>query len=151
MKEDYPKAIRDGRLKLGGTELRCAVLEDGTRVLSRIDVLRAMGRRGKAKGGRSYERESNLPVFLSANNLMPFINNELRETSTPIYYKPIKGGKYSIGYKAEILPLICNVFLDAEMTPDVILPNQRHIVEQCKILIRGLATVGIIPILLLLN
>lgn len=142
MKEEYPKAIRDGSIKIGENEIRCAVLEDGTRVLSRIDLLRTIGRRGKAKGGRAYDQESKMPVFLTANNLKPYINIDLRENSSPIYYKPIKGGKYSIGYKAEILPLICNVFIEADEA-NVILPVQKHIVEECKILIRGFAVVGI--------
>jgi hypothetical protein len=49
-----------------------------------------LGRTGKAKGGRKFEGESNLPVFLTANNLNDFINSELTGNSTPIPFKDLK-------------------------------------------------------------
>lgn len=142
MSEKIPKATHIGELKIAKFTIRCAVLEDGTRVLSRIGVLRAIGRTGKAKGGRAYDRESKLPVFLTAKNLNPFLSNELIRNSTPILFKPRKGGTHSIGYRAELLPLICSVFLDADEA-GVILSSQKHIVERSKILLRGFAVVGI--------
>lgn len=51
------------------------------------------------------------PVFLTANNLKPFIDSELLQNSTPILFKEMKGGE-SIGYKAELLPSVCYVFID---------------------------------------
>jgi len=60
--------------------------EDGTRVLTRATFLRAIGRRGKAKGGREYDDEFKTPVFLTANNLKPFINIDIGENSTPVIF-----------------------------------------------------------------
>ncbi|MCK4307386.1 P63C domain-containing protein [candidate division WOR-3 bacterium] len=141
MKEKIAKATHEGILKIGGTTIKCAVLEDGTRVLSRIDALRAIGRKGKAKGGRFYDKEFKLPVFLTAQNLKPFITQDLKRNSTPILFKRVRGGT-SIGYKANIFPEICGVFIDAK-DAGAILQTQEHIVQQCKILLRGFATVGI--------
>lgn len=136
-----PKAIYNGELKIRNIIIPCAVLEDGTRLLTRIGVLKAIGRTGKAKGGRKYDKEFKTPIFLTAKNLKPFIPNELEENSAPIEFKQEKGGK-AIGYKAELLPSICNVFLDAK-DAGVLSANQFHIAEQCKILSRGFAVVGI--------
>lgn len=138
----YPKATHVGVLKIGpNVEIECAVLEDGTRVLSRAGFVRAIGRRGKVKGGAEYEPESKLPVFLGADNIKPFIDSELESNSNPIYFKQVKGG-ISMGYKAALLPAVCNVFLSAK-DADVLKGNQLHIAKQCEILVRGLAVVGI--------
>lgn len=143
-KVHLPKATHDGDLKIGDIAIKCAVLEDGTRVLSRTTFIKAIGRKGKAKGGRGYDDEFKVPVFLSANNLKPFISNELIENSKPILFKLY--GQQSIGYKAELLPQVCNVFLDADEAGEIA-GNQKHIVEKCKILIRGFATVGLIALI----
>ena len=147
MKEEIktlPKATHQGSLDIADITLNSYVLEDGTRVLNRIEFLRALGRTGKAKGGRKYDQDFKVPVFLSANNLKPYINNELTENSTPLNFKDLSGN-IGIGYKAELLPAVCNVFLDAN-DAGVILKNQKHIVERCKLLIRAFATVGIIAL-----
>ncbi len=138
----YPRATHEGPLKIGKDVIDCAVLEDGTRVLSRAGFVRAIGRRGKVKGGEEYMPESKLPVFLGADNLQPFIDNDLSSNSNPIYFKPRKGGSVAMGYRAELLPAVCNVFLAAREA-GVLRDNQQHIAKQCEILVRGLAVVGI--------
>ena len=35
-------------------------------------IVRAIGRTGKVKGGRQFDDEFNTPVFLTAENLKPF-------------------------------------------------------------------------------
>lgn len=142
--ETLSKATHQGTLVINDFKIKSYVLDNGIRVLNRIEFIRALGRTGKAKGGRNYDREFKVPVFLSANNLKPFITTELLENSTPIIFKDVKGVK-SIGYKAELLPSVCNVFLDAN-DKGKLTGNQEHIADRCKILIRGLATVGIIAL-----
>jgi len=138
-----PKATHESVLELGGTEIECAVLDDRTRVLSRAGFVRAIGRTGKVKGGEAYSPESKLPVFLGADNLKPFITSELIGNSSPINYKQQKGG-VAIGYKAELLASVCELFLTARAAgPDVLKKNQQHIAAQCEILMRGFARVGI--------
>jgi P63C domain len=141
---DLPEATHSGELQIGETSIPCAVLEDGTRVLTRFGFLKAIGRTGKAKGGRQYDNEFQTPVFLTAENLQPFIPKDLNQNSTPILF--IQKGIQSIGYRAELLPQVCQVFLDA-YEAGVLKPNQRHIAHACRILYRGLATVGIIGLI----
>lgn len=144
-KDHLPRATHDGELKIGDIAIKCAVLEDGTRVLSRATFIKAIGRKGKAKGGREYDDEFKVPVFLSAKNLKPFISDDLVENSKPLLFR--LNGQQSIGYKAELLPQVCGVFLDADEVENVITANQKHIVQKCKVLIRGFATVGIIALI----
>lgn len=132
---------KDRPLIIGDIEIPAYVLEDGTRVLTRIGVIQAIGRTGKAKGGRKYDKEFRIPVFLTAQNLKPFINKDLLKNSTPIKFSSGSGG-LSIGYSADLLPYICNVFLDAKEA-GVLTKNQLPIAERCKILSRGFAIVGI--------
>lgn len=138
---ELPRATHEGMLRIGGMEIPCSVLEDGTRVLSRSEFIRAIGRRGGAKGGPRYDSEFGMPVFLTSGNLKPFITNELTDNSAAIPFRTVNG-KRALGYRADILPLVCNVFLDAR-DEKVLLPNQLHIAEKCKILSRGFAVVGI--------
>jgi hypothetical protein len=140
-----PKATHSGELKLGENILiPCAVLDDGTRVLWQQGFLRAIGRTGRAASGVQIDGSFHLPIFLRAENLKAFVGLELAEASKPIVYRPLissRGGK-SYGYKAELLPQVCNVFLEAH-DMRALRPNQLHIYERCKILVRGLAVVGI--------
>ncbi len=53
-----------------------------------------------------------LPAFLRSNNLKPFITNELRDSTTPIIFKTDRGKK-AFGYRASLLPLVCQVYLEA--------------------------------------
>lgn len=111
MIDEIQDAPHHGDLPLGDTVIPCAVLKDGTRVLSRIGFIQAIGRKGKAKGGRKYDEESKMPVFLTAKNLKPFIGQELIENSTPIPYRPSEDGVVKgvmrLGYKADLLPQGC--------------------------------------------
>jgi hypothetical protein len=141
---DLPEATHEGEMKIGEhITLPCYVLKDEVRVLARVGVLKAIGRKGKAKGGRKYDQESQIPVFLTAQNLKPFISDELISNSKPILFT--HRGVKMMGYRAELLPQICEVFLDANEA-GVLRPNQKPIAEKCKILYRGFATVGIIAL-----
>lgn len=137
------KATHFGNLKIGDTDIQCAVLEDGRRVLTRATFIKAMGRTGKAKGGRDYDDEFKTPVFLTANNLKPFISDKLIENSKPIIFS--WNGKESIGYEANLLPQVCGVFIDAEDAKSLS-SNQEHIAQRCRILIRSFAEVGIVAL-----
>jgi hypothetical protein len=128
-------------IRIFDKEIGCFVLEDETRVITRASMLRAIGRASKAKGGRKYDEEFKLPVFLTANNLKPFISKELEGNSKPILFE--YNGKHLIGQRADLLPQICEVFLDAQEARALRL-NQAHIASACRILHRGFAQLGII-------
>lgn len=138
----------DTPLLVGGAELVCYVLEDGTRLITQGGFLSALGRANKAKGGKGAAIVENsldkTPSFLAANNLKPFISDELQEATTPIAFRTPLGQK-AFGYRAELLPKVCNVYLQAR-DANVILASQVHIVKAADILIRGLAEVGIIAL-----
>lgn len=144
MTSGIPKATHVGVLKIGNIEIQCAVLENGQRVLTQEGFLLAMGRSGKATGGKGASVDDT-PAFLSASNLKPFISKELAGSTRAMTFRMPKGNK-AFGYSADLLPKVCDVFLDADAAGNVILPQQRHIVAQAKILIRGLAHVGIIAL-----
>lgn len=137
----------DRPLVIADVEIPCYVLEDETRVLTQGGFLTAIGRAEKAKGGQGSRlvvgsKVDKPPPFLAASNLIPFVSNELLESTTPI---PFNAGSRSYGYRAEILPQVCSVYLAAR-DAGKLLPSQEHIAQRADILIRGLATVGIVAL-----
>ncbi len=143
------KATHMGDLNLGGIEIPCAVLEDGTRVLSERAVSKILKVRA---GGRAYAQKKSsdgaagLPVFVGAKRLMPFIDEELTVALvSPIEYTPTHGGRNALGIKAGLLPQVCNVWLSAR-EHGVLTKQQAHIAQAAEVLMRGLAHVGIIAL-----
>lgn len=136
----------DRPLIIGDIEIPCYVLEDETRVLSQGGFLVAIGRSIKPTGKQRLDQPDNYPSFLSANNLKPFISNDLINSTTPIRFSTGKGGKIAYGYRAELLPKVCSVYLEAR-DDGVLQLNQKHIVTKCDMLLRALATVGIIALI----
>lgn len=139
-----PKATHEGFLTIGGMEIPCAVLEDGRRVLTQSGVMVALGRARQAKGRTHYDADVNLPAFLTAKNLKPFIPDDLSVTSSQIEFRTLNGTK-AFGYAAELLPTVCGVFLDAK-SANALVASQEHIAERSMALIRGFANVGIIAL-----
>ena len=143
-----PKATHEDRpLKISHIEIPCAVLEGGIRVISERAVTKALG--GKRGGSHWLRMKENpdgafLPVYLSANNLKPFIDNELMLALNRVVYRPISGGT-AYGLRAELLPRICNVFLKAR-DANALRGRQRAFAVEAEILIRGFAEVGIIAL-----
>lgn len=124
------------------------VLEDETRVLSRISFLQALGWTGKAKGGRKYDEEFQKPVFMTAETLKPFISKELSENSAPVHFA--YKGQRMIGYKAELLPQVCEMYLKYRdycvENNKKILRQYEHIIVESEILMRAFAQTGIIAL-----
>jgi hypothetical protein len=139
-----PKATHEGVLEIGTASIQCAVLDSGKRVLTQSSFMVALGRARQAKGREYYDGDVNLPAFLTAKNLKPFITKDLEVTSSQIEFLTL-GGVRAFGYAAELLPKVCGVFLDAKAA-NVLAHNQEHIAEKALMLIRGLAQVGIIAL-----
>ena len=133
----------DRPLVIGDIEIPCYVLSDETRVLSQGGFARSIGRKGGPKAG--HDDLFKLPVFLQSQNLKPFISNELVTSSKPIQSQPATGGQVAIGYRATLLPQVCEVYLKAREAGRL-RASQLHIAERAEVLIRGLATVGIIAL-----
>ena len=145
-KEKIPRATHRGEIHIGDSILPCAVLEDGTRVLTQEGFLKAIGRSPRPAGGRSSSVEKIAP-FLDLDNLKPFINEELICSTKPIQFRALSGGTggKAYGYNAEILPKVCEVYLRARDAGVLSQPQQKFAIA-CDILMRGLAHVGIIAL-----
>jgi len=135
-------ATHEGKLIIGDLHFECAVLDDKTRVLNQGTMLQALGR-ATTMGRRDVTEQR--PPFLSAANLRPFISRELIDMYEPIRYRHASTSARSLGYRAEILPMVCEVYLDAEKE-EVLLKSQQNTLRAAETLIRGLARVGIIAL-----
>jgi hypothetical protein len=149
MSDKLRKATHIGELKIGNSVIPCAVLEDGTRVLNQAGYLRAIGRARSPKAGTGVlSTVDDLPFFLQAKSLKPFITEDLRESTKPIFYD--SGRAKPVGYNAESLPRVCEAYLklrDQALKETGKVPRQHeHIIQACDILMRGLAHVGIIAL-----
>jgi hypothetical protein len=132
-----------GDLTIGDSTLACAVIDDGTRairVISQTTMLTALGRSGRPKFGEAGK-------VLFATNLLPFVSDELAETLRhPISYLTPNGNR-ALGFPAEILPQICEVYLEARLQkPSPLHYTQRRTADVAEILVRGLARTGIIAL-----
>jgi hypothetical protein len=127
-----------GPVKIFDIELDSYILRDGTAILSKGKMMKALGRpwRGKSR--------SESPTFIGAQNLQPFIRPELEEKLKGVEF--YDGSKLISGYHADILPLVCNVYLEAR-TAGVLTKKQLPIAQKCEMLIRSFARVGIVALI----
>ncbi|HWB12668.1 MAG TPA: P63C domain-containing protein [Pirellulales bacterium] len=147
-KGELPTAICDGVLRIGDIEFECAVLEDETRVVSEAKFMEAMGmyRSGALSTRREEDdRGARTPLHLAYKNLKPFVERHLDDVHMePLKYKA-KSGNVGHGIRAEALPKICEVWLDARKE-GVLGPRQELIAEKADILIRSFARVGVVAL-----
>lgn len=137
---DYPvfEATHRGYLNIADSEIPCAVLKNGKRVISQTGLFKAFDRPRKGE-----KRQEGLPSIIGAANLLPYVTEELREKGKTIHYFHTNG-TIAAGYDAEFIPLICTLYLDANKAePSVLVASQMKIVERAEILLRILAKVGI--------
>jgi hypothetical protein len=139
-----PEATHEGDLRIGSTSIPCAVLADGRRVLTQSGFMKALGRARQAKGRDYYDANVNMPAFLTAKNLKPFISEDLEVTSSQIEFRTVRGIK-AFGYPAESLPKVCEVFLKARDAGQLA-HNQQHIAVEAEALIRDSANTGIVAL-----
>jgi hypothetical protein len=142
-----PVATHESIIKLGDLKIECAVLDDERRVISERAMTRAFGgKRGGSHWKRIKEGGANLPVYLSAKNFLPFISDDLiKALENPIKYKT-ENGNIAFGLDATLVPEVCDVFLKAR-DEDELHPKQVSLAIQADIIMRGLATVGIIALI----
>lgn len=127
-------------LRIGGLEIPCYVLEDGTRVLSGRGMQTALGlgqRHGALLGG-----------FLARGNLKSFIPKDLAMAlEEPVrFIRPGRGGKLAVGFEATVLLDICDVILEARKSGSLT-PTQLVVADQCEVLTRAFAKVGIVALI----
>ena len=126
-------------LRVGDREIQCYVLEGGLRVLSGRGMQSALTL-GQRHGAL-------LTRFLENRAIEPFISSELAMAlSNPIrFVRPGRGGKLAVGYEATVLTEICDVLLDARKNGNLT-DKQLQIADQCEMLARAFAKVGIIAL-----
>jgi hypothetical protein len=145
---NLPSVDFSGSLTLGTVSIPCAVLTDGTRVLSENGIANALlgGRSGASKRKKKAAEESgaHLPLFVAPRQLEPFISNELRDGPLkPIRYR--EGRSVVIGYDARILRAVCEVWLTARAA-GALQDQQLDKAQRAEMLMRALADVGIVAL-----
>jgi len=130
----------EGELPIGDMLIPCFVLADGTRVLSGRGFQEAIKVRDSKKGGYI------LPTFLDSKTLNPFIINKLGVAKL----EPIiayRGNMKIHGYEATVLADVCDAILEARRSGARLTDRQKTVADQCEILMRSFAKVGIIALI----
>ena len=129
-----PKATHQGKMKVGGLELDCYVLEDGRRLFHKRGMARALGM--KSGGGN---------VFLRAirrKGLGSKIGHTLLgKVENPIIFKPLTQD-LGHGYDAAVLVDICRAVIRAADAKRLH-PTQTSLADQAKILLQAFAKIGV--------
>jgi len=133
-----PKVWGKGPVRIYDVELDCYILEDGTAVLNKGKMMSAIGRAWKGKS------RTDRPNFIGAMNLQKYIGPELESRLNGIEFQD--GSRLISGYHADILPLVCNVYLDARQAGDLT-ESQKPVAQKCELLIRSFARVGIVALI----
>jgi hypothetical protein len=141
------KAQYRGDLTIGDITIPCAVLDDGTRVISESGLTSTLG----TAGGKNYRLRDKvegaagtgrLPLFLASKALEPFYHDVFDDSDlAPIEYVD-DGGKAGRGYSATILPKVCEIWLKAREAK-TLQASQLPKAFKAEILMRGLAHIGI--------
>ncbi|MCG7218957.1 P63C domain-containing protein [Acinetobacter sp. AG3] len=125
-----------GELDLGGKLISCAVLSNGDRIITQTALFDAFDRPRKGE-----KRQEGLPSIIGAKNLLPYINDDLKELAKPVHYYT-DSGAIKTGYNALLIPEVCDAYLSLEDAGKEI-DSQEKIIRQSHIIIRALAKVGI--------
>lgn len=132
----------DRPIRIGKLEIPCYVLSDGRRVLVQRGMMSALDMKQGTAGRGAGDR---LSKFVNTKALAPFVSPELAEMITkPILFQ-VEGGQTAYGYEATILADLCDVVLAARKAK-ALNYQQEHIAEQCEVLVRGFARVGIVAL-----
>lgn len=146
---ETPQATHVGELRIGETLFQCGVLKDGTRLLAERHVALALGRTRSGSHWQKMREQGNpqLPLYLTADNLMPFITPDVEKAlgDRVLYKMPHLGGRPLYGIQASALPAICDVWLKAREA-GALTKRQLGIAQKAEVLMRGLAHVGIIAL-----
>ncbi len=135
-----PIALHQGILPIADVKLDCAVLNDGTRVLTATAVFEAFGRPRRANSRLEIEGIK-IPAFMDASNLKPYIDQDVMSRIKPIEY--LDGKAVKTGYTASLLPKLCEVYLAARREGALKESNQGKLAIKAEIILTALAQVGI--------
>lgn len=147
---DLPNAFYEGDFNLGNKLVACAVLDNDARIITQATFLRALGRARSPKAGTGVlSTVDDLPFFLQAKVLKPFIDKDLEESTKPIFYRAKSGGR-GVGYNALALKKVAEAYLkyrDQCFIKNGSVPKRyQGMVGAADLIIRGLAEVGIVAL-----
>ena len=139
----------DHPLIIGTSEIPCYVLEDDTRVLSQRGLQIGIGM--SSSGGSKVGEQRLVSFFMSLlekskenKEMCVRIEAVIEKLKNPINFRlPMVGTAF--GYEATILADICDVILSARQD-GYLQKQQLHIAQQCEVLVRGFARIGIIAL-----
>lgn len=145
-----PKVTHPGTLKLIDQEIPCAVLEDGTRVLTQSDFMEAMGMYYSGWIAKNAPEDSSIvpaeiPHFLAQKSLIPYVNKHLGHLQNIVLKYRTDKGSAAHGIRAEIIPSICDIYIDADKEGNLG-TRQKRIAQKAMLLMRALAHVGIVAL-----
>ena len=140
---DEPRAVCSGVLTIGDMSFPCSVLSDDTRILTQSDFMSGMGM--YYSGWVAKHGPAEMPHFLSFKSLKPFVEQHLGDLqSITMRYRTEKGA-LAIGVKADTIPKICDVWIDAK-EHGTLGSRQKQVAAKALLLVRSLAHVGIIAL-----
>lgn len=96
---------------------------------------------GMSRGGSNKSGGDRLAKFAAGKSLEPFADNKLRDVTHPFKFRT-PNGAVAYGYEATVLADLCETVLAARRA-GALQKQQLHIADQCEILVRGFARVGI--------
>lgn len=137
------KALYEGELHIGNKILPCAVLDDGSRVITATSIFDVFERPRKGKSSESY-RADLMPSFVNANNLQPFVDEQFMQWTELVGYLSING-VHKQSYNARIIRGLCKIYLDAA-NAGVLTKNQERFAVIAQSILYALADVGIIAL-----
>ncbi len=145
---DLPKALCGGKepLQIGMLEIPCYVLEEGAadqdedrRVVTASGLQQAIGMTGSGGSPRLAAFAAQIaPNSAAANDLTTRLES-------PIEFV-LPGGGVAKGYSAMLLVGLCDVILEARKNGKLT-PRYSHIAEAAEVVMRGLATVGMVALI----
>ena len=139
---DLPVAEYNGVLNIGALSLPCAVLSDGSRVLTETEFMKAMEMYRSGALSVRRERGAREPLYLAFKNLKPFVDKHLASVHTQSMPFRTPRGNTAHGIRAEIIVNICDVWLDAR-DAGVLGTRQIQIAANAQILKGALAKYGV--------
>lgn len=128
-----PIATHEGTLRIAKLEIPCAVLEDGTRIIIECPELLSLALQegGAASPGAAERLETQLQRHTPGTLSLLKFRTRTRSGSK--------------GLRAELLPKLCEVWLDARKE-GALMPEEAPIADVAETLIRGFSQLGIIAL-----
>jgi hypothetical protein len=150
--KDVLKATHIGEICIGDVVIPCAVLNDGTRVISQRGLASGLGGGTPSSRRPEISDDDKTPPFLTAHSLKPYISDELAaKLKNPIHYsnkgpdRARGGGAIAYGINALLLPDILSIWIDA-MIAGALHHKQIEFARHAAILQKGLSKVGVVAL-----